>query len=55
MEADLCVLDLDLPFVSWRLDRARTLEEKLFCLQTLAPDNLVEATYVAGRCVYSKS
>lgn len=55
MEADLCVLDLELPFVNWRLQMSPTLHEKLFALITLAPDAMVAATYVAGQPVYTRA
>lgn len=54
-EADLAVLDLKATeFLEWRLQFAHSLPEKLFVLQTLAPDNLNRATYVAGKKVFDR-
>lgn len=54
-DADIAVLDLDAtPFLSWRLGQAPSLASRLFVLQTLMPDNIVEATYVGGRLAYSR-
>lgn len=54
-EADLAVIDLNPDeFASWRLGYAKDIFEKLFALITLSPDNLVRATYVAGRKVYDR-
>lgn len=54
-EADLAVVDLKATeFLEWRLQFADTLPEKLFVLQTLAPDNLIRATYVAGKKVFDR-
>lgn len=54
-EADLVVLDLcPDEFITWRQQYADTILDKLFILQTLAPDNMVKATYVAGEKVYSR-
>lgn len=48
-EADLVVLDLaGDDFTAWRGSFDRSIEETLFTLMTLAPDNLVACTYVAG-------
>lgn len=52
-EADLAVVNLRPDdYTSWRMEGTEDIFEKLFILQTLAPDNLVKATYVAGRKVY---
>ncbi|MDE5979124.1 MAG: amidohydrolase family protein, partial [Muribaculaceae bacterium] len=54
-EADLAVVDLKATeFLEWRLQFADTIPEKLFVLQTLAPDNLIRATYVAGKKVFDR-
>ncbi|MDE6037515.1 MAG: amidohydrolase family protein, partial [Duncaniella sp.] len=54
-EADITVLDLKCnEFVDWRMQYARDLSEKLFVLQTLGPDRVVRATYVAGRKIYDR-
>ena len=48
-EADFVVLDFDgSPLTARRTARARTIEEKLFALLTLADDRNVAATYVLG-------
>ncbi len=41
-------------FVEWRMGFAENLAEKLFILQTLAPDNMNRATYVAGKKVFDR-
>lgn len=54
-EADLTVVDLkSTGFMEWRMQFANDLEERLFLLQTLAPDNMIRATYVAGNKVYDR-
>lgn len=50
MEADLIVLDARAtPAMALRMERAETLLEELFVLQTLGDDRSVRAVYVAGR------
>lgn len=52
-DADIAVLDLrPTEFAAWRMGHCETVEEKLFVLMTLGLDNMVRATYVAGRKVY---
>lgn len=54
-EADLVVLDMKpTEFVKWRMRDVDNVFDRLFILQTLAPDNLVQATYAAGQKVYEK-
>lgn len=54
-EADLVVLDMKpTEFVEWRMRGVESVFDRLFILQTLAPDNLVLATYVAGEKKYKK-
>lgn len=54
-EADIAVLDFKPDkFVEWRMGFAENLAEKLFILQTLAPDNMNRATYVAGKKVFDR-
>lgn len=54
-EADMAVIDLKATeFLEWRLQFARSLTDKLFVLQTLAPDNVIRATYVAGKKVFDR-
>ena len=49
-EADFIVLDLRAtPLMARRMDSARTLEEKLLVLMTLADERVVASTYVMGR------
>lgn len=55
LEADIAVLDLKpSEFVEWRLGFSHDVFERLFVLQTLAPDNMNRATYVAGKKVYDR-
>lgn len=52
-EADMTVLNLAPDeFMEWRMSFADTLFDRLFVLQTVAPDRMVSATYVAGKKVY---
>lgn len=54
-EADFIVLDLKAtPLLEFRLEYAKTLEEKLFVLMTLGDDRAVKATYVAGEKLHSR-
>lgn len=54
-EADFCVLDLKAtPLLSFRMQTARNIEEKLFALITLADDRVIRATYALGRCVHRR-
>lgn len=54
-EADIAVLDLKpSEFVEWRMQFAGSVFDRLFVLQTLAPDNMNRATYVAGKKVYDR-
>lgn len=54
-EADITVLDLKpTDFLEWRMQFNDFILDRLFILQTLSPDNLVKATYVAGRKVYDR-
>ena len=51
-DADLVVLDSRAtPAMALRMERARTLAEELFVLQTLGDDRAVVQTYVAGRAM----
>lgn len=53
--ADISVLDLQpTEFLKWRMQFNDFILDRLFILQTLSPDNLVRATYVAGKCVYDR-
>lgn len=55
-EADITVLDLSpSEFVEWRLQFANDIFDRLFVLQTIAPDNMVKATYVAGHKVFDRT
>jgi guanine deaminase len=54
MDADLVVLDARAtPAMRLRMERAETLAEELFVLQTLGDDRAVVETYVAGRAMKS--
>ncbi|MDE6527593.1 MAG: guanine deaminase, partial [Muribaculaceae bacterium] len=54
-EADIAVLDLKpTEFVEWRMQFAESLFDRLFVLQTIAPDNMNRATYIAGKKVYDR-
>lgn len=54
-EADIAVFDLEsTEFMQWRMRFAESIADKLFLLQTLAPDNACRATYAAGRKVYDR-
>lgn len=54
-EADVTVLDLTpTDFLRWRMQFNDFILDRLFILQTLSPDNLVKATYVAGKKVYDR-
>lgn len=55
-EADFAVLDLNpSEFVTWRMQFAKNIWEKLFVLQTLSLDNMNRATYVAGNKVFDRT
>ncbi len=55
MEADLVVLDMkSTPVIDYRMQFAKDLAEALFIQMTLGDDRAVQATYVAGREVYSR-
>ncbi|ROT22227.1 guanine deaminase [Muribaculaceae bacterium Isolate-110 (HZI)] len=55
MEADIVVLDMKPDeFIEWRMREVESVFDRLFILQTLAPDRLVHATYVAGKKVYDR-
>lgn len=54
-EADFVILDWQAtPLLSYRMVKAKTLEEKLFVLMTLGDDRAVAATYVAGQLVHQR-
>ncbi len=54
-EADFVVLDLaSTPLIDYRMQRAKTLEEKLFVLMILGDDRSIAETYSFGQCVYKK-
>lgn len=49
-EADFVVLDLtSSELLDFRLEKCKTIEEKLFVIQTLANDKIVEQTYILGQ------
>lgn len=54
-EADMVVLDLAAtPLMTFRMQFAKTISEKLFALMTLGDDRAIRATYVAGELVYDR-
>jgi len=54
-EADFVVLDACCtPFISWRMEHAKTPLEKLFVLMMLGDDRAVKHTYVYGNPVHSR-
>lgn len=54
-EADITVLDLKAtPLIEHRLQYVKDIEEMLFVLMTLGDDRTVQATYIAGECLYSR-
>jgi guanine deaminase len=56
MEADIVVLDMkSTPIIEYRMQYAKDFEEALFIQMTLGDDRAVQATYVAGKLVYSRS
>ncbi|ROT22354.1 guanine deaminase [Muribaculaceae bacterium Isolate-113 (HZI)] len=53
--ADITVLDMHpTEFLKWRMQFNDFILDRMFILQTLSPDNLVRATYVAGKRVYDR-
>ena len=54
MEADIVVLDMT-PIIEYRMQYAEDFEEALFIQMTLGDDRAVQATYVAGQLLYSRS
>lgn len=55
MEADIVVLDMkSTPLINYRMQFAKNFEEALFVQMILGDDRAVQATYVAGRLVYSR-
>jgi guanine deaminase len=55
-DADFVVLDPNAtPLMQRRMERATTLEEKLFALMMLADDRSIAATYVMGECAHRRS
>jgi guanine deaminase len=54
-EADFVVLDpASTPLVKFRMERAKTPQEKLFVLMTMGDDRSVKATYVAGKLAHDR-
>lgn len=54
-EADLVVLDRKAtPLLAFRSEYCKDIVEQLFVLMTLGDDRVVQATYVAGECVYQR-
>jgi guanine deaminase len=56
LEADIVVLDMkSTPIIEYRMKFAKDFEEALFIQMTLGDDRAVQATYVAGKLLYSRS
>jgi guanine deaminase len=56
MEADLVVLDMkSTPIIEYRMQYAQDFAETLFIQMTLGDDRAVQATYVAGELLHSRS
>src|SRR5262245_54499302 len=56
MEADIVVLDMkSTPIIEYRMQYAEDFEEALFIQMMLGDDRAVQATYVAGQLLYSRS
>ncbi len=54
-EADFVLLDYHCtPLMQYRMQQARTLDERLFVLMTLGDDRAVRATFAAGQCVHQR-
>ncbi|UVE16411.1 guanine deaminase [Pseudomonas sp. LS44] len=54
-DADFVVLDYNAtPLISYRMQQAKSLEEKLFALTILGDDRAVKETFAAGRRVHSR-
>jgi len=54
-EADFVVLDTACtPFISWRMEHAKTPLDKLFVLMMLGDDRAIQHTYVYGERVHSR-
>ncbi|MFZ5690157.1 MAG: guanine deaminase [Pseudomonadota bacterium] len=55
MEADIVVLDMkSTPLIDYRMQFAKDFDEALFIQMMLGDDRAIQATYVAGRLVYSR-
>ncbi|MGH8435024.1 MAG: guanine deaminase [Pseudomonas sp.] len=54
-DADFIVLDYHAtPLLSYRLQQAKDVEEKLFVLMTIGDDRAIKETYAAGRSVHQR-
>ncbi|GGB81271.1 guanine deaminase [Marinobacterium zhoushanense] len=54
-EADFVVLDYNsTPLMSYRMQQAKDLEERLFVLMTLGDDRAIKCTFAMGELVYSR-
>lgn len=54
-EADFIVMDYQAtPLIKHRIEKANTIDEKLFILMMLGDDRTISATYIMGECVYAK-
>lgn len=55
-DADFVVLDYHAtPLLKYRIERTRSLQEKLFAMIMLGDDRIIQATYVAGTALHQRS
>ena len=54
-EADFVVLDYNAtPLISYRMQQAKSLAERVFALTMLGDDRAIKATFAAGQCVHRR-
>ena len=54
-DADFVVLDYNAtPLISYRMQQAKSLAERLFALTMLGDDRAIKATFAAGQCVHRR-
>lgn len=54
-EADFIVVDQDAtPFLTFRMQHANDLHERLFAFMMLGDDRCIKATYILGECAYER-
>jgi len=55
-EADFIVFDnAPTPFLGFRLQQCKTIEERLFTQMMLGDDRCISETYIMGKCIYQKN